>query len=387
MNSTRNLIKSLRFLSIINCYSWKKMTDNLWKKVARNIANAGVFPVPISDSLIELLQELITEEQAEFLLIFKKPSNTLEQIKELTDMDEGSILKMLDTLMYNGIIIGTKSRSTGKMVYKLMGPFPGIFEYTNLRGETDEKHVRIARLFQKLDSERKKLDEASLKAIMSVFKNLPPTDRTIPVETQVEVGTEEVMPTEDIKKYVEQYDDIAVAHCYCRHHKDLINDPCKLGASKNNCFLFDKSAVFAIEKDFGHRVSKEEAMKIFREAEDQGLVHKVFHVRSDVNRGIEAICNCCKCCCGIIGMYRGGISPLHTMSSYLAEVDEELCVGCGTCLEMCPMETIYAENNKAIVDPEKCIGCGVCAHHCPEEAIHLNRTGPRDVLIPPKISQ
>ena len=50
---------------------------------------------------------------------------------------------------------------------------------------------------------------------------------------------------------------------------------------------------------------------------------------------------------------------------------------------MCPMETIYAENNKAIVDQEKCIGCGVCAHHCPEEAIHLKRTGPRDVLISP----
>lgn len=361
------------------------MTDDLWNKVARTIANAGVFPVPISDSLIELLQELITEEQAEFLLLFKKPSKTLDQIKEQTNMDEDSILKMLDTLMYNGIIVGTESRTTKKLVYRLMPPYPGIFEYTNLRGETDERHIRIAKLFQKLHSERRRLDEKSLNAVMNVFKNLPPTDRTIPVETQVEVGTEEVIPIEDIKRYVEEYEDIAVAHCYCRHHKDLIGEPCKLGASKENCFLFDKSAVFAIEKEFGHRVSKEEAMNIFREAEDQGLVHKVFHVHSDVNRGIEAICNCCKCCCGILGMYREGVSPLHTMSSYLAEVDEELCVGCGTCLEMCPMETIYANNNKAIVDPEKCIGCGVCAHHCPEEAIQLKRTGPRDVIIPPKI--
>jgi NAD-dependent dihydropyrimidine dehydrogenase PreA subunit len=362
------------------------MTDNLWNKVARTIVKAGVFPVPISDSLIELLQELITEEQAKFLLIFKKPSMTLEQIKERTDMDEESILKMLETLMYNGVIIGTKSRSAGKKIYKLMGTFPGIFEYTNLRGETDEKHVKIAKLFEKMFSERTKMDKTSYEAIVKTFKTLPPTDRTLPVEKEVEVGTEAVMPFEDVKKYVEEYDDIALAHCYCRHHKELINDPCKLGASKDNCFLFDKSAVFAIEKNFGHRVSKEEAIKIFREAEDQGLVHKVFHVNSDINRGIEAICNCCKCCCGIIGMYRGGVMPLHTVSSYLAEIDKELCVGCGTCLEMCPMETIYAENNKAIVDPDKCIGCGVCAHHCPEEAIHLKRTGPREILIPPKIA-
>ena len=359
------------------------MTEKLWDKVARNIVKAGVFPVPISESLIELLQELITEEQAQFLLIYSKPSMTLEQIKERTDMDEESILKMLDTLMYNGIIIGTKSRSTGKMVFRLMGTFPGIFEYTNLRGETDEKHVKIAKMFQKLFSERSKMDETNREAMINIFKTLPPTDRTLPVEKEVEVGTETVMPFEDVKMYVEEYDDIAVAHCYCRHHKDLLNDPCKLGASKNNCFLFDKSAVFDIEKNFGNRVSKEEAIKIFREAEDQGLIHKVFHVHSDTNRGIEAICNCCKCCCGILGMYRGGIAPLHTMSSYLAEVDEELCVGCATCLEICPMETIYSEKNKAIVDPERCIGCGVCAHHCPENAIHLKRTGPRDVLISP----
>jgi NAD-dependent dihydropyrimidine dehydrogenase PreA subunit len=75
----------------------------------------------------------------------------------------------------------------------------------------------------------------------------------------------------------------------------------------------------------------------------------------------------------------------YTRCHHIAEVDEELCVGCATCMELCPMETIYAENNVAIVNPEKCIGCGVCAHHCPEEAIHLKRTGPRDVLIPPEI--
>ncbi|MFX1313640.1 MAG: indolepyruvate ferredoxin oxidoreductase subunit alpha [Promethearchaeota archaeon] len=360
-----------------------KFTDNLWYKVAKNIVKAGVFPIPISNTLLELLQNLITEEQAKFLLIFEKPSMTLKEIKERTDVDEELILKLLDVLMYNGIIIGTKSRSTGKMVYRLMGPFPGIFEYTNLRGETDVKHKKLAQLFDKLFSERTRLNQANYESMINVFKNLPPTDRTIPVEKEVQVGTETVMPFEDIKKYVEEYDDIAVAHCYCRHHKDLLNDPCKLGAPKYNCFLFDKSAQFAIEKEFGQRISKKEAIRIFREAEDYGLVHKAFHVHSDPNRGIEAICNCCKCCCGIIGMYRDGRMPLHTISSYLAKVNEEYCVGCGTCVEMCPMETINMNDVIVVINEEKCIGCGVCAHHCPEEAIHLIRTGPREVFIPP----
>ena len=177
---------------------------------------------------------------------------------------------------------------------------------------------------------------------------------------------------------------IAVAHCYCRHEHDLINDPCKLGAPKVNCFLFDKSAKFAIERGFASPISKEDAMKLFREAEDYGLVHKVFHVHSDPEKGIEAMCNCCTCCCGIFQLYSRGVTPFHTISSYISRVSEDDCVGCGTCVEKCPLEAIDLEDSIAVVNEDLCIGCGVCAHHCPEEAIHLERIGPRDVYIPLK---
>ena len=93
------------------------MTDKFWYKVARTIIKAGVFPVSISDTLIELLQTLITEEQAKFILIYKKPSMTLEEIKQKTDIEERNIIEMLNTLMHNGIIVGTRSRNTGVMVY------------------------------------------------------------------------------------------------------------------------------------------------------------------------------------------------------------------------------------------------------------------------------
>ncbi|MHA1912865.1 MAG: indolepyruvate ferredoxin oxidoreductase subunit alpha [Promethearchaeota archaeon] len=354
------------------------MDKKSWYELGRTIVQAGQFPMAVTKPFIELLQFLITEEQAEFLQVFKKPSLTLEEIKQKTDVDESSILDILEDLMNNGIIIGTKSKRSGLNVYRLLPPFPGIFEYTFLRGETDEKHVKLAKLFQNMFSERRKIKPEDYEAIAEMSKNFPATDRTLPVGEEVEVGTEKVIPFEKIKQYVDEYDDIAVAHCYCRHHKDLIDDPCKLGASKKNCFLFDKSAVFVIEKNFGERVSKEEAMKIFREAEDDGLVHKVFHVGSDINRGIEAICNCCSCCCGILNQ-----EPHHTVSSYLAEVDTDKCVECATCMDVCPMETIEYDD-VIIINEENCIGCGVCAHKCPEDAIHLKRTGPRHVIVPPK---
>ncbi|MFX1570718.1 MAG: indolepyruvate ferredoxin oxidoreductase subunit alpha [Promethearchaeota archaeon] len=360
------------------------MTDKFWYKVARTFTKAGVFPVPISDTLFELLQSLVTEEQAKFILIYKKPSMTLDEIKQKTEMEESKIIEMLNTLMHNGIIVGTRSKTIGVMVYRLMGLWPGIFEYTFLRGESSEKEKNLAILFEKLFGEISKGTQSNYEQLINVFKDLPPTDRTLPVEKEIEVGTESVMPFEEIKRYIEEYDDITLVNCYCRHEKELLGEPCKLGASKNNCFLIDKTAQFGIEQGFGRPVSKEEAIKIMREAEDEGLVHKVFHVHSDTNRGIEAICNCCKCCCGVINMYYRGAAPIHTMSSYLANVDEDSCIGCGTCVEKCPMETINLNNSIAHVNEDKCIGCGVCAYHCPEEAIHLERIGPRHVFIPPK---
>ena len=82
-------------------------------------------------------------------------------------------------------------------------------------------------------------------------------------------------------------------------------------------------------------------------------------------------------------MYYSGISPYHCYTSYLANVNDSDCIGCGTCVERCPMEAIDLENATAFINQNKCIGCGVCAHHCPENAINLKRTGTREVYVPP----
>ena len=75
--------------------------------------------------------------------------------------------------------------------------------------------------------------------------------------------------------------------------------------------------------------------------------------------------------------------PYHCYTNYLAKVDEETCTGCGTCIEICPMQTIDLVDIIAKVNDSKCIGCGLCAHHCPEEAIELKRIENREVFIPP----
>jgi len=360
------------------------MSQDLWYKVARKIVKAGQMLMPISDTLIKLLRIIITEEQAKFLLIFKKPSLNFNQIKEKSDLDETQLKKILNNLMYNGVITGTTSRSTGVKVYRLMGPFPGIFEFTFMRGETTEKEKKLVKLFDKLFEEMSQATQKNYDELIPQYKKIiPAIARVVPVEKEIEVPKQIVLPFYEISKIVDKYDDIALTHCYCRHEKDLLGDPCKVTDDRLNCFLFGKTAQFAIEQNFGKSISKEEANKIFQKAEDEGLVHQAFHVHLDPQKEEEAICNCCKCCCGIFQLYYRGAMPYHTQTSYLAVVNEEECIGCGTCVEKCPMETISLIDDIAKINSEKCIGCGVCAHHCPQEAIKLEYNK-RDVFIPPK---
>ena len=53
-----------------------------------------------------------------------------------------------------------------------------------------------------------------------------------------------------------------------------------------------------------------------------------------------------------------------------AIVDEKNCLGCGDCVESCPVGAISLnEDGLASVDAKKCTGCLKCAKICPNEAI------------------
>ncbi len=362
------------------------MSEQLWYKVARAVAKAGQMPLPINETLIELLQIIMTEEQAQFVIKVynRKPSLNIDQIKEKIDLDDNSLNQMLNSLMEDGIVVGTASRRTGTKVYRLLGPFPGMFEYTLMRGETGEKQKKLARTFDKLFKGMSEATQRNYESVVKGFKNFPPVNRIVPVEEQIEeLPADKVIPYEEVSKIIDKYDDIAYTHCYCRHEKDLLDNPCKVTKERTNCFLFGKSARFVIDHNFGKPISKDEAKRVLKLSEDEGLVHKAFHVHLKPDLEEEAICNCCKCCCGIFQMYYGGITPYHCYTSYLAKVNESECIGCGTCMEKSPIQAIELVDATAIVNENRCIGCGVCAHHCPENAINLKRTGTREVYVPP----
>ena len=359
------------------------MPGTVWTKAAAAMNNAGPIPMPVTDTLLALLQTIMDEEEARFVHIFDKPSLNMEEIKERCDLDEASLDAMLDGLLHKGALMVTTSRSAGIDVYTLMPPFPGLFELTMVRGETGEKEKKLAALFEELFEELTQMIQANYDNVVEVFKVIPPITRVVPVECEVDMKLDSVMPYEDAEKIVDKFDTFAVSHCYCRHQKDLIGKPCEVTDERVNCLTFGRSARFMIDYDFGKEISREETKRILKECEEAGLVHKFFHEKNDLERDEFAICNCCKCCCATFDLYYRGAAPMQTYTSHRAAVDGDLCNACEVCVDMCPMEAIELVEDVACIDDEKCIGCGVCAYHCASEAITLERTGIREVFVPP----
>jgi len=51
-------------------------------------------------------------------------------------------------------------------------------------------------------------------------------------------------------------------------------------------------------------------------------------------------------------------------------LDQEKCMGCGTCLLVCPHAVLGLTDGKIeIVNRDACMECGACAKNCPVEAL------------------
>ena len=63
-------------------------------------------------------------------------------------------------------------------------------------------------------------------------------------------------------------------------------------------------------------------------------------------------------------------------------IDIQRCTGCGTCVEVCPVEAITLANGRAHINHETCTGCKACVNACPEGAAQPVVEG--DLILAPE---
>jgi Na+-translocating ferredoxin:NAD+ oxidoreductase RNF subunit RnfB/predicted transcriptional regulator len=378
------------------------MSDEKYKKAAHIIIKAGVLPTPVNKTLIEILKLLLTEDELDFINAFKrKASQTMEQLKKSSKLPETQILLFVKELAKKGFIFNQPS-SKGLMVYRLLPLLMvGAFEYLYMKKiEHNELDKKLAKMFSDYFEETRDFIQNNYDQILPVFEKMLPIDRTMPIlanttqgdeinlsiNEEIEVPEEQILLTQKVEELIDKFDDISVGHCFCRHHRDILGEPCKHTDLRENCFTFGKSARYIAEQGFGRLISKEEALDIMKKSEDDGLVHKAFHPHSDITKAETSICNCCKDCCGTLEWWRMGMVALINSTNFLSQVDSDICSGCGTCVEKCPVDAIELNDSDiAEVNAEYCLGCGVCAHFCPENAITLLEGMRKVYVAPPRL--
>ncbi len=370
-------------------------------KIIGNILNkAG--PYILTDNVIKILKFSIQEENLDFLMAFKKNiSQTMEQLKESiakyceNPYSEEEILKKVDQLAKHGVMFDQPNRH-GVVVFRL-APIYRQFEYTFMKKlEKTDEFIELARLFNESEKELAAIAQNDYDNLPNMLKGMPAQDRTVPirenkqtgeeikivVNEELEVPEEQIVTTQDIKSLIEKFDDIAVGQCYCRQKEDFLGHKCEQNPPGESCFTLGKSARHTTKHGFTRLITKEEALKILKEIEDAGLVHKVYHLNSDLSKDEVAICNCCSCCCPTSKV---SVSfPNVNIASFTVDIDQDLCTGCGTCVEKC-FNQVLEINDNGIAEKieEECIGCGVCAYLCPEKAISLIKGPQRRVNIIP----
>jgi len=54
------------------------------------------------------------------------------------------------------------------------------------------------------------------------------------------------------------------------------------------------------------------------------------------------------------------------------KIDHEKCDGCGTCVDICPVEVLEVKNEKSVVvNLNECLVCRACEVQCPNSAIEI----------------
>ena len=280
------------------------------------------------------LADLISDEMADVALKMgvRKPK-TIGQLMKLTKLEREPLQKLLDDMAWVGLIEYNWENLDGKNPnhekrYVLPQFVPGSAEFFNMRRSQMDEHPQVAAFFERM----------TFLPLEKITPMVPPGGagigmHVIPVEKAIETENEAV-GLEKISYWLHKYEGkYAKSMCSCRASRQYLNEGCG-DDPESWCIAVGDMATYIVETGRGEYITYDEAMAIFKKAEDNGFVHQITNI--DGEDKIFAVCNCNVNVCNALRTSQLFNTPNMSRSAYVARVETDQCVACGRCVEYCP---------------------------------------------------
>ncbi|UCC18472.1 MAG: 4Fe-4S binding protein [Promethearchaeota archaeon] len=335
--------------------------SDIYRKLQQHLDKMPIgFPSVKSGADIRVLKHLFTPEEAKVAMFLKfgwdRDLESLDIIYERVK-DTGISLEELETILDRMV-------SKGSIMYKREG---GKKYYGNALLMIGMYEFQVNRLTKEFV---KDFEDYYVQGwLPEAFRVRAAQVRTIPVEKSIELE-HNISNYDDITKLLDSSEGpFAIMNCVCRQVKDILEDQCKVTDRREVCMVAGMMAQTIIDLERGREITKQEAFEILQKNQEEGLV-----LQPDNSQILSFVCSCCSCCCENLSKYILLPNPADVViANYYAEVDSDLCTGCGTCVDICPMKAIKLKDEISLIKRKRCIGCGNCAAKCPSEAIQMKK--------------
>ena len=284
------------------------------------------------------LAGVMTDEMVDVALKMgvRKPKTT-EQLMKLTKMEREPLEKLLTEMAWTGIIEynwenldGKNPKHEKRWVLPLF--VPGSAEFLNMRKSQIDEHPEVAAFFERM----------TMLPLEKITPMVPPGGagigmHVIPVEKAIETENKSV-DLEHISYWLSKYEGkYAKSMCSCRLSRAKLGEGCGDDA-ESWCIGVGDMADYIVETQRGEYITKDEALEIFKKAEDNGFVHQITNI--DGEQKIFGICNCNVNVCNALRTSQLFNTPNLSRSAYVASVKSENCVACGRCEDACTRGTV-----------------------------------------------
>ncbi|MBQ2157983.1 MAG: histidinol dehydrogenase, partial [Oscillospiraceae bacterium] len=276
------------------------------------------------------LDEVLTKEEAKFLLNFKKTRVAYDTptLAKMNNMTEEECQKMIDHLCWVGVLEMNRENADKHKQYNVPIFVPGSAEFMMMNDELTAQHPNLATFFNLMTQ----------MPLENVTPMIPPGGagvgmHVIPVEKAIESESQSAS-VEHISHWLKKYDKYSVGQCTCRKQQTMRGE----GSGEINgefCIGVGDMAEYCVDRNMGRYISYDEVMEILDRAERHGFVHQITNI--DGEEKIVAICNCAPGICNALRTSQLYNTPNMSASAYRAHVETEKCVACGKCVEVCPV--------------------------------------------------